>query len=556
MPATTARPARPARMPATTAPTARLLEPTGPLPLIAEGVGFTYRGAGRSALAGVDFQVPAGSVLLVVGPSGSGKSTLARAIAGLVPQDIPGAWSGSLRVGGLEVSSADRARIAAHVGLLFQDPGSQLVMDRAADDVAFGLENRAWSLAAMRVAVPAALAETGLAGFDRRRGSRLSGGEQQRLALAGVMAPMPGVLVLDEPTANLDPVGAAALFGRLAKIKESGLQTIVLVEHRADLAWPLADLVLALDSSGAPIDLASPREILARSREQLAGAGIWLPAFAEASDKSPGAPARKRGRSATGGATESPTEGAAGSLTGGATESPTEGATGSPLVVATDVRYAYAPGAPVVRDVNLAIDAGERVAVVGPNGGGKSTLLRLIAGLLRADGGAVRIGGRDPARLRPAELATVIGYVFQDPDLGFIEDTVAAEVPVRPDGGAGSTALLMKRLGLPLDVFGARNPYRLSGGEQRRLSLATALARRPRLLILDEPTFGQDRRGWEAIAGSIEELVGTGTAVLVATHDEAFATRIANRRIEMADGWIVADDRYPGGLPGRQSGGS
>lgn len=484
----------------------------GPLPISAEGVGFTYRGAGEPALLGVEVRVPAGAVLLVVGPSGSGKSTLARAIAGLVPSEFPGEWTGSLRVGDLDTASVDRRELARSVGILFQDPGSQLVMDRAEDDVAFGLENRAWPLAVMRSAVPPALDAVGLGGFERRRGFRLSGGEQQRLALAGVMAPAPGVVVLDEPTANLDPAGALALFSRLSALKAADAATIVLVEHHADLAWPLADVVLALDGRGVPIDAGPAAEVLARSRDRLAAEGIWLPG-----DVAVGRATPRHDRSSNG-----------------------------PLLETRDLRFAYEPARPVVRDVHVTIDAGERVALVGPNGSGKSTLLRLLAGLLRPGGGTVRLDGNDPTRVSNRRLADFVGFVFQDPELGFLADTVADEVALGPAGDAGDASRLMARLGLPLDRFGPRSPYRLSGGEQRRLSLATALVRRPRLLLLDEPTFGQDRRGWESIASIVDDLVDAGTTVIAATHDRAFAARIADRRIEMADGWIVADESSRG----------
>jgi len=484
-------------------------------------VTFRYLGADRPALAGIDLRLDAGGVLLVVGPSGSGKSTLTRAIAGLIPRDVPGEWSGSLRVGDLETATAAPAEVAARVGILFQDPGSQLVMDRAADDVAFGLENRAWPLAAMRARVPDALGGAGLAGFERRRGSRLSGGEQQRLALAGVEAPWPAVLVLDEPTANLDPAGATALFERLAMIKAERRTTVVLVEHRADLAWPLADLVLALDATGVPIDLGVPADVLARSGDRLAREGIWLPTDAS----SRAAP-----------------ETFASGETLASGSGPTNGI-GADLVELRQVRFEYARGNPVVRDVELGIGAGERVAVVGPNGSGKSTLLRLIAGLLRPRLGSVRLDGRDPARLPATRLAELAGYIFQDPELGFLADSVAGEITLGLDAASTARATtLLERLGLPLERFGGRSPYRLSGGEQRRLSVATALARRPRLLVLDEPTFGQDRRGWEAMAAIVAELVGEGTAVVAATHDDRFAATVARRRIEMADGWVVADD--------------
>ncbi|HEX5589378.1 MAG TPA: ABC transporter ATP-binding protein [Candidatus Limnocylindrales bacterium] len=461
----------------------------------------------------MDLRLDPGAVLLVVGPSGSGKSTLAKAIAGLVPRDVPGEWQGSLRVGDLEVSTAAPADVAARVGILFQDPASQLVMDRAEDDVAFGLENRAWPLAAMRARVPGALADVGLGGFERRRGTGLSGGEQQRLALAGVEAPHPAVLVLDEPTANLDPDGARALFARLSVLRESRAATIVLVEHRADLAWPLADLVLALDATGRPIALEPPDRMRTRHGKRLAAEGIWLP--------------QDWARPA-----------------GGVVRTAPAPRLEPDLVEVRHVRYGYGVGLePAVRDLDVGIAAGERVAFVGPNGSGKSTLLRLIAGLLRPAAGSVRIYGLDPARAPAQRLANLAGFVFQDPELGFLGDTVTDEIRLGLAAPQAVAAIeLLERMGLPLERFGDRSPYRLSGGEQRRLSVATALARRPRVLVLDEPTFGQDRRGWEALARILDEQVAGGTAVVAATHDERFATRVAARRIEMADGWIVGDD--------------
>ncbi len=466
-------------------------------------------------------------MLLVTGPSGSGKSTLARAIAGLIPRDVPGEWSGSLRVGDLEVSTASPASVAARLGILFQDPGSQLVMDRAEDDVAFGLENRGWTLPAMRQRVPESLAAAGLGGFGRRRSTRLSGGEQQRLALAGVEAPRPSLLVLDEPTANLDPAGARALFERLADLKARATTTIVIVEHRADLAWPLADVVLALDADGSPLGLGDPDALLAGPGPSLAAAGIWLPGDLAVAPRRSRSDVVDPGRDARGGV-------------------------GRDIVAVRDTTFSYGRGDPVVHGIDLRLDAGERVALVGPNGSGKSTLLRLVAGLLRADAGSVSLGGVDPYRLAPAALAAAAGYVFQDPELGFLADTVGEEIRVGLDAvAAGRVVALMERLGLPLGAFEGRSPYRLSGGEQRRLSLATALVRRPSVLVLDEPTFGQDRHGWESLAAILDEQVAEGTAVLAATHDDRFAARVADRRVALVDGRIVSDDGIDPGAPSR-----
>jgi energy-coupling factor transport system ATP-binding protein len=490
-------------------------------------------------------------VLLVVGPSGSGKSTLARALAGLLPSQFAGEWQGSLRVGELEVKRHDPLDDAAPLttaelgaGIVLQDPASQLVMERVGDDVAFGLENLAWPLAAMRQRVPEALAQVGLAGFEGRRSTRLSGGEQQRVAIAGVLAPAPTLLVLDEPTANLDPAGAAAVFRILAELRSRRAATIALVEHRASLAWPLADLVLALDDQGRPIDFGPPAEVLARSTPGLERAGIWLP---EAAPEGPTARAqgfRREADSAGRAADEREVAGTRAAALGAL-----------PILELEMVRFGFEIERPVLRDISLTVASGDRVALVGPNGSGKTTLLRLAMGLLRPITGVVQLGGRDPSRLPAVQVSRLAGYVVQDPELGFLADSVQEEVELGLDPEQVRYAReLCDRLGLPLEEFGGRSPYRLSGGEQRRLSLVTALARRPLLLVLDEPTYGQDRRGHEALVAALDELVGQGTAMLAATHDERFVRDAADRRVELADGWIVGDDavaRAGAPAPGR-----
>ena len=389
---------------------------------------------------------------------------------------------------------------AAVVGLLFQDPERQLVMERAGDDVAFGLENRAWPIDEMRGRVPEALASVGLAGFERRRAIRLSGGERQRLALAGVLAPLPGLLVLDEPTANLDPDGARALFERVAAVRERRSATVVIVAHDAAPAWGLVDRVLALGADGAAIDAGAPAEVLARSRARLAEAGIWLPDDRPAS------------RNGTGTAT---------------------GDGGEPVATARDVTFGYDPER-LFLHADLDVAAGERLALVGPNGSGKSTLGKLLVGLLRPTSGSIRVRGGDPAALPAGDLARRAGYVFQEPERQFLASTVADEVRLglRPDELAGVDDL-MERLGLPLGAFGGRSPYLLSGGEQRRLSVATQLTRSPALLVLDEPTFGQDRRGHEALLGIVGDRVAAGSAVVAATHDERFVAGFADRVVQL-----------------------
>ncbi len=360
-------------------------------------------------MAGVSFDLPAGACLLVVGPSGSGKSSLARAIAGLIPASVAGRLEGALEVAGLPVERTPQSAVAARVGVVFQDPESQLVMDRVEDDVAFGLESRGWPRDAMRSRVPEALAALGLEGLERRRTTRLSGGQQQRLALAGALAPRPGVLVLDEPTANLDPAGAVALAGRLAALRAARTATIVLVEHRVEIAWPLADLVLALGADGRPIAFGAPAGVLAEEGDRLAAEGIWLP---DAVGLRPAAGLSNAGPAVA------PRH---------APASAPASAAGTLLEVA-GLSFAYERGAPVLDGVDLALRAGERIALLGANGSGKSTLARLLVGLLRAGGGRIRLAGLDPARLPAARLAELVGFVFQDPEHQFVAATVGGEV--------------------------------------------------------------------------------------------------------------------------------
>jgi energy-coupling factor transport system ATP-binding protein len=451
--------------------------------------------------------------VLILGPSGSGKSTLALALAGLIPFQIPSTLTGSLELDDRPLVELGPTAVAARVGLVLQDPASQLVMERVEDEVAFGLENRGWDLAAMQRRVPEVLDAVGLAGMERRRSRRLSGGQQQRLALAGALAPAPGLLILDEPTANLDREGTASLMASLADLRRAGETTIVLIEHRVDEAWPLADVVLALDGEGGVIDVGPPAEVAARSAERVAAAGSWLPGALEPSLAGSG--------------------GATGTRVGKAVA-------GEEVVRAHDVRFSYERGNPVLRDVSLTGRDGERIALVGQNGSGKSTLGRLLVGLLRPDHGAVRLGGLDPARLPAAELARRAGYVFQDPERQFLAERVEDEVRLglTPDELDRMPALL-ERLRLPLSEFADRSPYRLSGGEKRRLSLACILIRRPGVLVLDEPTFGQDRDGYRELLAIVREQVDAGTCLITATHDDRFIADVASRVIRLEDGWVV-----------------
>jgi energy-coupling factor transport system ATP-binding protein len=523
--------------------------PAAPPSIEADGLGWTYAGRTRPAIEGLTFRLEGGRVLLVLGPSGSGKSTLARALAGLVPHVLPGSWQGGLRVGGLEVADTPARLLGERIGLVFQDPESQLVMSRVDDEVAFGLENRGWPRPAMVSRVPDALAQVGLSGFEPRSTITLSGGEKQRLAIADILAARPGLLVLDEPTANLDPPGMHSIFERLEVLARRREHTIVLIEHRLDAALPLADDVLLIDDEGHQLAFAPAGSVGREAVELLERSGAWVPRAWRG--------ARPAGK---------PTGERAVELSGESAASGSRSVeVGVLLLEAADVHIEYPAdesGTRVALDrVSASVRAGERIALVGPNGAGKSSLLFALAGLLRPAAGTVRLRAlprdgeaaepmRDPSRLRARELAARIGLVFQDPELGFVAGTARDEVSATaratagrdgPSAGApdqqGADGVLAH---FGLGHLAGEVPFRLSQGEQRRLSLAALALRPPAVLLLDEPTFGLDRRGTEAVLALLDDRRTAGQAQILATHDPRLLPA-CDRVVALDRGRVVFD---------------
>ncbi|MEU4680709.1 ABC transporter ATP-binding protein [Micromonospora sp. NPDC023737] len=461
--------------------------------------GFGWRHAGRKrwAVRGVDLRIEHGERVLLLGPSGAGKSTLLAALAGLLPEDS-GEQSGTVEIDGL-----DPRKARERVGIVFQDPESQLVMARCGDDVAFGLENRGVPTDEIWPRVDEALRRVGFPYRRDRLTAELSGGEQQRLALAGALALRPGLLLLDEPAANLDPAGAALVRSAVASALDADT-TLILVEHRVAEALPLVDRVVVLEPGGGVRADGTPEAVFDAHGDALAAEGVWVP-----------------GRTV-------PTRRAA-------------AAPGEALLTADRLGLP-----PRLAETDLTVRAGEALAVLGPNGAGKSTLALLLGGLLRPGIGTVtasaELAGRDartpPYRWRAPALATRIGSVFQDPEHQFVTGTVFDELALgprrtgRPEAEVRATVDgLLDRL--RLTALAAANPYTLSGGEARRLSVATALATAPRLLICDEPTFGQDRRTWLELVDLLADLRDAGHGVVTVTHDAEFVAALADRQVTL-----------------------
>ena len=426
---------------------------------------------------------------MLLGASGSGKSTLLTGLAGLLEG---GEAEGQLRVDGLDPRAAREG-----TGIVFQDPESSIVMARAGDEIAFGLENRCVPPAEIWPRVDEALEMVGFPYGRERPTDALSGGEQQRLALAAALALGPGLLLLDEPTANLDPAGSALVREAIRQVVGGAGLTMLLVEHRVGEAMDLVDRVVVLEAGGGVIADGPPAEVFANRGDELAAAGIWVP-----NHPLPMAPRLPSSAPAA-------------------------------VLAAQGAGYRF-PGEPslAVGPIDVEVRSSAALAIVGPNGSGKSTLALLLGGLLRPSTGSVAGADGQPIWRLPAHrLAGFIGSVFQDPEHQFLAGTVREELTLER-GSSAKAAELMERL--HLSVLADANPFTLSGGEKRRLSVATALVGEPSVLILDEPTFGQDRRTAVELLDLLSRQRDEGTAVCFVTHDLPFAAALADRTLELA----------------------
>jgi len=395
--------------------------------------------------------------------------------------------------------------VRGDAGLVLQDPETQLVMARAGDDVAFGLENHCVPTAEIWPRVHRALADVGFAYSEDRATGALSGGEKQRLAIAGILALRPRVLLLDEPTASLDPEGARAVREVIARVAERRDVTIVMVEHRVAEVLPLIDRVIVIEAGGGVVADGTPDAVFTREGARLRRLGVWVPGAP------PAAPPRR-----------SPPGGEA--------------------IVARDLTFLYPRGdVPALEGISATVRRGSALAITGPNGSGKSTLAMLLAGLLRAQRGEVRAFGDDPSRLSPRALVRRIGTVFQDPEHQLVAARVDDELRIGPRAIGLANDEIERRVRellerLDLAKLARANPFTLSGGEKRRLSVGTALATSPGALVLDEPTFGQDRRTFAELLTLLADFRDGGGAIAFASHDELFVDAFADERLELRGG--------------------
>jgi energy-coupling factor transport system ATP-binding protein len=504
-----------------------------------DAVGFTYADSASPALQDVSLEVQPGEALLVTGPSGAGKSTLAACTNGLIPHYFEGTLAGGVTVRGRDTRRTRIGALAALVGMVFQDPESQLVAASVLDEVAFGAENLGVPRDEIQRRVAEALQVCRLNGLEHRPPHTLSGGEQQAVAIASIYAMHPEIYVMDEPTSNLDLLGTRQILSLVAQVARERQKTLLLVEHKLEEALPLADRVLVMDR-GRVVRFGSPAEVLQAG--DLPGV-FTRPALARLAERLglPGRPLTAEAfydlltRSRSLRPISTP-------LAAGEPQPPA----GEVVVELEAVEYAYDGQEHALRGVDLSVRRGEMVAILGRNGSGKSTLVRHVNGLLRPASGRVRVLGQDIAALTTAQLARHVGFCFQNPNHQLITFRVREELGFGPRSLGLPEAEVERRSREALEVVGLGEAWEadvaaLGRGQKQRLALASVLTMQPEILIIDEPTTGQDPGMTADIFGILRRLNQAGTTILLITHQFDLAAEFAARAVVLQRGRVAFD---------------
>jgi energy-coupling factor transport system ATP-binding protein len=488
-------------------------------PLIVENLSFRYRDRETTAIRNISFSADPGEILLIAGASGCGKTTLIRCVNGLIPRSYKGERSGRILLKGHETTGWSLAKISQTVGTVLQDPERQILGTKVLHEVAFGLENFGMPRPQIITRVDEALNYLNISYLRDRETFNLSGGEKQKVALAGVLAMRPSMLLLDEPLASLDPASAYETLDMVRLLADEGM-TVLMIEHRVEDVLRIRPERVMFMSEGE-IKYLGPLKGLEKVVDYHE---VKLPA-----------------KVVIGRAAKDPAPVALNILPGAASR----GSEKEPLVRFEDVAFGYEAETEVLHGINLEIKRGDVIAVLGPNGAGKTTFVKHAIGLLKPKSGRVLVNGRDTREASVAQIASTLGYVFQSPSHMLFAPTVREELAFGPKNLKHPKDQIEKEVKEALEVVNLVDkendpPLALSFGQQKRVSIAAILAMRSRILVMDEPTAGQDYKNYMSFMDAILQLPGF-EAILFITHDVDLAVIYANRVMIVAGGRIVAD---------------
>ena len=491
-----------------------------PSPLVVDNLSFRYRDRQGAAIDNISFEVKPGEILLIAGASGCGKTTLVRCINGLIPRSYKGDVSGKILVFGEEVKDWKLSQISQKIGTVLQDPERQILGTKVVNEVAFGLENLGMPREEIYQRVDVALNFLKITHLRNRETFNLSGGEKQKVALAGVLAMRPSILLLDEPLASLDPASAQDTLDAVRTLADQGL-SVLMVEHRVEDVLRIHPERVMFMSEGQVRylgDVAGLSKVV-NYRE------VKLPAQ-DIIDRAKHDPAPL---------VLSPLPGAG------------KGPDGEALVKFKDVAFGYEAEREVLHGINLEINRGDVIAVLGPNGAGKTTFVKHAIGLLKPKSGSVLVNGRDTREASVAEIASMLGYVFQSPSHMLFAPTVREELAFGPTNMKHPKDQIEQEVKEALKIVNLSEkendpPLALSFGQQKRVSIAAILAMQSKILVMDEPTAGQDYQNYMNFMDSILKMPAF-EAIIFITHDVDLAVIYANRVLMVNDGQLVADGK-------------
>jgi energy-coupling factor transporter ATP-binding protein EcfA2 len=502
-----------------------------------KGLSFSYNGAERPALKNIDLSIEDGQFVLLTGASGSGKSTLCRVFNGLVPHFYGGRLSGSAEVQGMDIIKTPPRELATKVGMVFQDPENQLVTSDVEREIAFGLENLGYPRNLIARRIEEALDTTGIANLRFARHNELSGGEKQKVAIASVLALHPEILVLDEPTSELDPQSAEEVLRLLERLNDELGLTVILIEQRLDRVAHLVDRMLVMADGQIAAD-GTPSEVMGGNVD---GLGIGLPPVIRLMRKLQGKELPLNGLPLTVKDARLQLQKVLKGVKASAFAD--AGASLEPVLNIDRLWFSYGERA-VLKNINLDIERGGFIAVMGRNASGKTTLVKQLNGLLRPTRGKVRLGGMDTRQSTVAELSRRVGYVFQNPNDHLFADTVEDEIAFSLRNRGADESEINKAVEGMLDEFELTNyrksyPRNLSGGERQRVALASVLAGQPEIIVLDEPTRGMDYILKKKLISYLDDYRRRGNTVIMVSHDVETIAECARRVVLLSEGRVV-----------------
>ena len=512
---------------------------------------YTYPNAKSPALKGVDLTVNKGEFILLTGPSGCGKTTFCRTLNGLIPHFYNGELEGEVTVNNLNIRDNPTYKLSQHVGLVFQNPDNQIFSLTVEKDVAFGLENQGVPKQEMVESIDWALKMTGIEHLRERATHELSGGQKQRLAIASILAMKPKILVLDEPTSFLDPLGAEHAFRVLDTLNQEYDITIILIEHRVDLAVRYADRAIIFND-GVVANSGSPEDVFSQEETRLMGVAVpktivfyqKLKQRGIRLESPPLSPEMLVNQLEPYIYKHSPKVETAHTrqyVDGNKTRFQMD-----PIIEIQDLHFSYPNGINAVDGISLSIHKGEFIAIMGENGAGKTTLVKHFNGLLRPSKGHIKVDGDDISSMSVAALSRKVGLVFQNPDDQLFSENVEDEIGFALHNFGFSKEVVEKRVDwalnlLDIERYRSSSPFILSGGERKRVALGSVLAWDPEIVVLDEPTIGQDYAQKERLIHFLMQLRTQGKTTIIVTHDVEFVAECKPRIVLMAKGKIIAD---------------